>query len=111
MKKQNEKLYTILALCVLAVLIYFAEKNLDAYNLRILNLGAIYVTLGVSLNLIFGFTGQFSLGHAGFMAIGAYVTTLLVLPCYAYTFYSCFIIKWITVCTGGNFSRIAGVKA
>ncbi|GAI97177.1 unnamed protein product, partial [marine sediment metagenome] len=42
----------------------------------------IYVTLGVSLNLIYGFTGQFSLGHAGFMAIGAYVTTLLVLPPY-----------------------------
>lgn len=82
MKKQSGKLYTILALCVLVVLIYFAEKNLDAYNLRILNLGAIYVTLGVSLNLIFGFTGQFSLGHAGFMAIGAYVTSLLVLPTY-----------------------------
>ena len=80
MKKNNGKLYTILSLTVLAILIYFAENNLDAYNLRILNLGAIYVTLGVSLNLIFGFTGQFSLGHAGFMAVGAYVTTLLVLP-------------------------------
>ena len=80
MKKNRGKLYTILSLIVLAILIFFAEKNLDAYNLRILNLGAIYVTLGVSLNLIFGFTGQFSLGHAGFMAIGAYVTTLLVLP-------------------------------
>jgi len=80
MKKNNGKLYTILSLIVLAILIYFAENNLDAYNLRILNLGAIYVTLGVSLNLIFGFTGQFSLGHAGFMAVGAYVTTLLVLP-------------------------------
>ena len=83
MTKKNtnrNRIYTIIALIVLAVLIYIAENNLDAYNLRILNLGAIYVTLGVSLNLIFGFTGQFSLGHAGFMAIGAYVTTLLVLP-------------------------------
>jgi len=80
MKKNNRKIYTIIALIILGILIYIAENNLDAYNLRILNLGAIYVTLGVSLNLIFGFTGQFSLGHAGFMAIGAYVTTLLVLP-------------------------------
>jgi branched-chain amino acid transport system permease protein len=71
-----------LALVVLGVLVYLAESNLDAYKLRILNLSAIYVTLGVSLNLIYGFTGQFSLGHAGFMAIGAYVTTLLVLPSY-----------------------------
>src|SRR5665648_483316 len=82
MKKQNEKILTILALIVLGVLVYLAENNLDAYNLRILNLGAIYATLGVSLNLIYGFTGQFSLGHAGFMAIGAYVTSLLVLPPY-----------------------------
>ena len=82
MKKQNEKILTLFALIVLGILVYLAENNLDAYKLRILNLGAIYITLGVSLNLIYGFTGQFSLGHAGFMAIGAYVTTLLVLPPY-----------------------------
>ena len=39
----------------------------------------INIILGASLNLITGFTGQFSLGHAGFMAIGAYVTALTVL--------------------------------
>ena len=82
MKKQNEKILTILALIALGALVYLAQNHLDAYKLRILNLGAIYVTLGVSLNLIYGFTGQFSLGHAGFMAIGAYVTALLVLPPY-----------------------------
>ncbi|HER24815.1 MAG TPA: branched-chain amino acid ABC transporter permease, partial [Candidatus Atribacteria bacterium] len=82
MKKQNEKIFTLFALIMLVILVYLAEKHLDAYKLRILNLGAIYVTLGISLNLIYGFTGQFSLGHAGFMAIGAYVTTLLVLPSY-----------------------------
>lgn len=80
MGKKKETRYTILALIALAILVYFAQNNLDDYKLRILNISAIYVTLGVSLNLIFGFTGQFSLGHAGFMAIGAYVTTLLVLP-------------------------------
>ncbi|MBC7526368.1 MAG: branched-chain amino acid ABC transporter ATP-binding protein/permease [Chthonomonadaceae bacterium] len=40
--------------------------------LRILYLCAISVTLAVSLNLVNGFTGQFSIGHAGFMAVGAY---------------------------------------
>ncbi len=39
---------------------------------RILYLCAISVTLAVSLNLVNGFTGQFSIGHAGFMAVGAY---------------------------------------
>ncbi len=82
MKRQNAKVFTILALIVLSILVYLAQNKLDPYQIRILNLGAIYVTLGVSLNLIYGFTGQFSLGHAGFMAIGAYVTALLVLPPY-----------------------------
>jgi len=39
----------------------------------------INIILAVSLNLITGFTGQFSLGHAGFMAIGAYTTALLTM--------------------------------
>jgi branched-chain amino acid transport system permease protein len=37
----------------------------------------IYIILSVSLNLINGYTGQFSLGHAGFMAIGAYASAVL----------------------------------
>jgi branched-chain amino acid transport system permease protein len=37
----------------------------------------INVTLAVSLNLINGYTGQFSLGHAGFMAVGAYAAAVL----------------------------------
>ena len=51
----------------------------DSYQLRILNMCGIYITLGLSLNLIYGFTGLFSLGHAGFMAIGAYTTALLTM--------------------------------
>src|SRR6266704_2654314 len=43
------------------------------------NLG-IFVILVVSLNLSNGFTGVFSLGHIGFMALGAYVSAILTLP-------------------------------
>lgn len=39
----------------------------------------INIILAVSLNLVTGFTGQFSLGHAGFMSIGAYVCALIVM--------------------------------
>jgi branched-chain amino acid transport system permease protein len=42
------------------------------YPLRVLTLAGINIILAVSLNLINGFTGQFSIGHAGFMATGAY---------------------------------------
>ncbi len=80
MTKRKEQLLSAGILVIVAILIWLSQKYLDNYNLRILNLGAIYVTLGVSLNLIFGFTGQFSLGHAGFMAIGAYTTALFIIP-------------------------------
>ncbi len=66
-------------LVLIFVIFFFAQNALDAYKLRILNLCAIYTILAVSMNLINGFTGQFSLGHAGFMAVGAYVTAILTL--------------------------------
>ncbi len=53
---------------------------LDDYKLRILNLCGIYITLGLSMNLINGLTGLFSLGHAGFMAVGAYTVAILTMP-------------------------------
>jgi branched-chain amino acid transport system permease protein len=45
---------------------------LNPYLLQILILFGINVTMATSLNLINGYTGQFNLGHAGFMAVGAY---------------------------------------
>src|ERR687886_2444164 len=51
--------------------------GLGAYESEILMLVGINVILAVSLNLINGFTGQFSIGHAGFMAIGAYSSAYL----------------------------------
>jgi branched-chain amino acid transport system permease protein len=52
----------------------FAAVGVPPYPLRIITLAGINIILAVSLNLISGFTGQFSIGHAGFMAIGAYGT-------------------------------------
>ena len=49
------------------------ERNMDAYNFRIVMLVGFNIILAVSLQLINGFSGQFSLGHAGFMAVGAYL--------------------------------------
>jgi branched-chain amino acid transport system permease protein len=52
---------------------------LSPYLLQVLCLAGINITLAVSLNLINGFTGQFSIGHAGFMAIGAYASAFLTI--------------------------------
>jgi branched-chain amino acid transport system permease protein len=57
---------------------WLMAEYMDAYYLRILVLVGINIILAVSLNLINGITGQFSLGHAGFMAIGAYSTGTLM---------------------------------
>lgn len=69
----------ISAIVLLLLLLFVCERTLNSYILRILNLCGIYVVLALSLNLINGFTGQFSLGHAGFMAVGAYTCALLTM--------------------------------
>ncbi|KAJ50744.1 branched-chain amino acid transport system permease protein [Clostridium tetanomorphum] len=50
---------------------------IDSYILLNIVLIGINIILAVSLNLITGFTGQFSLGHAAFMAVGAYVSAIM----------------------------------
>jgi len=51
-------------------------RMLNPYALQIAILCGVNVILAVSLNLINGFTGQFSIGHAGFMAVGAYTSAM-----------------------------------
>lgn len=76
----NRKKYLNIALIAIVFLLILAANNgLDSYKIRILNLCAIYTIFGLSLNLINGFTGLFSLGHAGFIALGAYTTALLTM--------------------------------
>lgn len=74
-------LVTLGIVAVLALLNAYAGDaglfgfGMPPYVAHIVILAGINITLAVSLNLINGFTGQFSIGHAGFMAIGAYVST------------------------------------
>ena len=79
-KKTRNQVLTAVSILSLLAFICFAENHLDLYIVRILNVSAIYAILGMSMNLINGFTGLFSLGHAGFMAVGAYTTALLTMP-------------------------------
>src|SRR5437667_10883771 len=55
----------------------FGDFQINPYYARIVNLIGINITLAVSLNLINGLAGQFSIGHAGFMAVGGYTATFL----------------------------------
>jgi len=70
-------IFVLVIIVVLFGLDYFLMNGLgpvqlNLYIVRIIMLAGVAVTLSVSLNLINGFTGQFSIGHAGFMAVGAY---------------------------------------
>src|SRR5699024_10513729 len=60
-----------------AVFILNVSNWFDAYVERVLILSAIYAVCALSMNLVNGFTGLFTLGQPGFMAIGAYVFALL----------------------------------
>lgn len=55
-----------------------AQAGLNSYYQEIIRTFAINAVLALGLNLVIGFTGLFSLGHAGFLAIGAYVTAAAV---------------------------------
>ncbi|MGL5436026.1 MAG: branched-chain amino acid ABC transporter permease [Lachnospiraceae bacterium] len=78
----KNKLLTLAALLVFIGIIHYLEINSSTYSyqISILERSAIYAVVAVSMNLLTGFTGLFSLGQAGFMAIGAYVVAILTIP-------------------------------
>lgn len=68
--------------CLIAILVIFPFLCLNisggSYYITVASMIAINATVAVGLNILVGYTGQISLGHAGFFAIGAYLQTMLV---------------------------------
>ena len=75
---ERTKTILLLALVFCGVLSLFVAKISPYYYDIIIGVG-INIILAASLNLVNGYTGQFSLGHAGFMAVGAYFSSWLTL--------------------------------
>lgn len=65
-----------LLLIITLVVLPFIFKS-STFILTIMNLTMIYTMAGMGLNLIMGYTGQVSIGHAAFMSIGAYTSAIL----------------------------------
>lgn len=82
MKKRNKIIYSVLLIAAAVTVLILVDNNIigNAYVKRILNLSAIYAIVSVSMNLVNGFTGLFSLGQAGFMAIGAFTVAVFTVP-------------------------------
>ncbi|MBA2595455.1 MAG: branched-chain amino acid ABC transporter permease [Chloroflexota bacterium] len=79
----HDRRQIVLAIVVLvlgALGAWYADANLNGYRQQLFILCAIYAVVAVALALTSGFTGVFSLGQIGFLAIGAYVSALLSMP-------------------------------
>ncbi len=95
-KSRNGKI--AIGTVILWIILYPLNKSglLNNYWMHVINVSLIFVILTVSLNLINGFAGQFSIGHMGFAAVGAYTSATLTtlvwkLPSHGVVAYSAFI--------------------
>ena len=86
MSKLNNKRGTVITAAIIAAIFLFvgiaeqvAPSSWDMLFM-VLKKGAIYALIGVSMNLLNGFTGLFSLGQAGFMLLGAYTYGIFTIP-------------------------------
>jgi len=76
-KIRNNINYVWLIIPYIVIVILHKAGILNNYIMQIFMLGGINIILTVSLNLVNGITGQFSIGHAGFMAVGAYISAII----------------------------------
>ena len=85
LQKDTKRMECILAACALLLLLVFAtvlDTVLPSYHIaiKVIKKAAVYSLVAVSMNLLNGFTGLFSLGQAGFMLLGAYTYGVLTIP-------------------------------
>ena len=86
---------TVAIIAAVYIAVFVLEQFLPATSMlfTVLKKGATYALVAVSMNLLNGFTGLFSLGQAGFMLIGAYTYAIFSLPAEAratvYQYYDC----------------------
>ena len=78
-KSKTVFVWSLILLAVLLVLPWFiAKTHFLGLSVYLLNLIMIHAIVAIGLNILVGYTGQISLGHAGFFAIGAFTTVMFV---------------------------------
>ncbi len=85
LSNKQKTLYSIIAIAAFLVLVYLGDSLIAPTSkwsmlMTVLEKGSIYALVAVSMNLLNGFTGLFSLGQAGFMLIGAYAYAIFTIP-------------------------------
>ena len=82
-KKSKAELWVAFgAIALIYIVVAILEQTMNSSHIifTVLKKGAIYSLVAVSMNLLNGFTGLFSLGQAGFMLIGAYTYSIFTMP-------------------------------
>lgn len=79
LRRGSGPLPSLVALPLLGLVSWLLPAHGESYLVYVAGLAGISVVLAVSLNVVNGFTGQFSLGHAGFMAVGGYAAALITI--------------------------------
>lgn len=69
--------WKISGLIIALVILFLGPVFLGKYTVFLLSLLAVYALVSLGLNLLMGYTGQIAAGHAGFLALGAYFTSIV----------------------------------
>jgi branched-chain amino acid transport system permease protein len=93
----------------LSLIVTLVSDRINPYWLYIFYDIGISIIMAVSLNLINGHTGQFSLGHAGFMAVGGYTAAVITNHFGALNFLAANSVFLLALLTGGLAAAVAGL--
>ncbi len=99
----------LLGALLLSFLVSLVSDRINPYWLYILYDIGISIIMAVSLNLINGYTGQFSLGHAGFMAVGGYTAAFISNHFGALNLFAANGIFLVALLAGGLAAAVAGL--
>ena len=95
------KLAWRIGVLAVAILVAAAIVTADGYQVYVISLVGLTAMVGIGINILLGLTGQISLGHAGFYAIGAYVGAILTTT-YEWSF-------WAALPVAGVVAGLAGM--
>ncbi len=110
-RTRHSKIFTVYAVVIIGYAVMqtlssmgLLSRAIEGYLVPI----CVYISLAVSLNLVVGISGELSLGHAGFMGVGAFAA-VIVSGCLSGVLESDWLRLMISMLTGGVFAGIAGL--
>jgi branched-chain amino acid transport system permease protein len=117
-KQKNIAVFIIVAACIVVITALSTAGILNQYIQTVIMSIGINIIFASSLNIVNGYMGEFSCGHAGFMAVGAYVSSLLSIVLFTENKFfsapllppeSAILLFPVVIFIGGVFAAVAGL--